>query len=123
MTEQEMLARIQELEEENAELKKEKEKHIKVSLFECFGQTYKWLTISDQCLQNLSSIIRWVCFPRVSQVRQYKLRPIKSWYPVQTKDMTDEQKARYIEIAGKILAVLDEYEVVSEQKRTRLEED
>lgn len=112
MTEQEMLARIQELEEENAKLKHTKKK---VSLLELFEKTYPWLGFSCTT-DELSRLIRAVCFHKVNKPR--KLRHDNKTaicdYILLTKDMTDEEKNRYAEIAGKLLAVLDEYEAITD---------
>lgn len=115
MTEQEMLARIQELEEENLKLKHKKKR---VSLLEQFGGEYPWLSYND-AYYKLSALIRAVCFHKVEKLR--KLRAHAAYghcgYLLETKDMTDEQKSRYVEIAGKLISVLDEYEAITDTEQ------
>jgi len=115
MTEQEMLARIKELEEENLKLKHKKKR---VSLLEQFEGEYPWLSYND-ANYKLSGLIRAVCFHTVEKPRKHK-GSAAYWdnrYVLQTKDMTDEQKSRYVEIAGKLISVLDEYEAITDTER------
>lgn len=115
MTEQEMQARIQELEEENLRLKHKKKR---VSLLEQFGRVYPWLGYNDAD-HKLSGLIRAVCFHMVEKPRKHKGSEAywDSKYLLETKDMTDEQKSRYSEIAGKLISVLDEYEAITDTER------
>jgi hypothetical protein len=114
MTEQEMLARIQELEEENAILKHTKKK---VYLLERFEGKYPWIRYSDTT-NKLSTLIRQVCFHEVEKPRKRKGRTgeITARCLLQTVDMTDEQRAKYVAIAEKLIALLDEYEVITESE-------
>lgn len=118
MNEQEMLARIAELEEENAKLRHTK---YKVSIYDTFKKTHGWLRYErNDTPLILSKLVRTVCFPRVKKDRMHKWYDgtrsmAKTDYLLETKDMTDEQRALFKEIVGKLLDVLSEYEILSKE--------
>lgn len=116
MTQEEMLARIAELEEENAKLRHTK---YKVSLYDEFRDVYPWIRGLDTNL--LSKLIRSTCF------HKYEKDHLHTWYDgekgvmkytyvLQTKDMTDEQRKMFKKIAGEVLEVLSKYEVLSKEE-------
>lgn len=117
MNEQELLARIAELEEENAKLRHTR---YKVSIYDTFKNTHGWLNnfgINDT-LVLLSKLVRTACFPRVIKNRKFNKENsfYKAEYLLETKDMTDEQRALFKEIVKKLLDVLSEYEIFTKEK-------
>ena len=123
MTNEELMARIAELEAENAKLKDEVngigKKRPAISIKLKFRDKYPWVGhMGDDMRNSLSLIVRKVCFEKIDKecVRCYgnDKRKVKNEYALSPKDMTEEQAERYYEICGKILGVLDEYEVVTE---------
>ena len=119
MNEQELLARIAELEEENAKLRHTK---YKVSIYDTFKNTHGWL----RCRRNssvpelISKLVRTVCFPRVIKNRKHTWYDGtssigESEYLIETKDMTDEQRVLFKEIVKKLLDVLSEYEIFTKE--------
>lgn len=125
MSEKELMARIAELEAENRELKKtvdeigkkKQSAYIKVE----FGSKYPWVKhMGDNHRNALSAMVRATCFPKVQKMRSHTWHDgdktkTKSNYILTTREMTDEQVERYYEICGKLLAVLNEYEVVTQE--------
>jgi hypothetical protein len=117
MNEQELLARIAELEEENAKLRHTR---YKVSIYDTFKNTHGWLRYGRNTTELISKLVRTVCFPRVIKNRKH------TWYDgtssigeaeylIETKDMTDEQRALFKEIVKKLLDVLSEYEIFTKE--------
>lgn len=117
MNEQELLARIAELEEENAKLRHTR---YKVSIYDTFKNTHGWLRYGSNTTELISKLVRTVCFPRVIKNRKH------TWYDgtssiseteylIETKDMTDEQRALFKEIVKKLLDVLSEYEIFTKE--------
>ena len=120
MNEQEMLARIAELEEENAKLRHTK---YKVSIYDTFKKTHGWLRYErNDTPPILSKLVRTVCFPRVKKNIKHTWYDgtssiLESKYLLETKDMTDEQRALFKEIVAKLLDVLSEYEILSKEEQ------
>ena len=118
MNEQEMLARIAELEAENAKLRHTK---YKVSIYDTFKKTHGWLMYErNDAPALLSKVVRTVCFPRVIKNRKHTWYDgtssmLESKYLLETKDMTDEQRALFKEIVKKLLDVLSEYEIFTKE--------
>ena len=117
MNEQEMLDRIAQLE---SELERLKNKKCKVSIIDAFSEKYPW--VKRMSTDTLSKLVRSVCFPKTKKDHMHSWRDghvtkMKYNYIIQTKDMTDEEKGRYIEIVGRILEVLDDYETISMEVR------
>ena len=103
MTHEEMLARIAELEEENAKLRHTK---FTVSICNEFEDKHPFLRFAGTERDSLSKFVRGICFPRV------KTKRCKRGL-LETKYMTDEQRDLFREIVGKILDVVEPYEVVT----------
>ena len=118
MNEQEMLDRIAQIE---SELERLKNKKRKVSIIDAFSEKYPWvkrMRFRAGAQDTLSKLVRSVCFPEIKKDHMHNYRDgyvtkMKYDYIIQTKDMTDEEKGRYIEIVGRILEVLDDYETIS----------
>lgn len=125
MNNEELLAKIAELEAENQKLKKtmddigkkKQSAYIKVK----YAEKYPWVRhMGDNHRNALSALIRSICFPKVAKMCSHtwydgSKSERESNYILSTRDMTDEQVKRYFEICGKILAVLDEYEIITEE--------
>lgn len=122
MNEQEMLDRIAQLE---SELEQIKNKKRKVSIIDAFSEKYPWvkrMRYRAGATDTLSKLVRSVCFPEIEKDHMHNYRnghvaKMKYDYIIQTKDMTDEEKGRFLEIVGRILEVLDDYETISTEVR------
>lgn len=123
MTQEEMLARIDELEAENAHLRGVRK--YKVSLVHRFSYEYPWARLTWDGMTTLSKLIRQVCFEKQARPRKYNgySKKMDCDYLMKTEDMNDEQREKFVEIANEILSVLDQYEVVTEEHRKKHEQD
>lgn len=133
MTQDEMLAMISDLQKQARELKaqvnalkEEKPKKTKVSIMETFGETYPWMENIKSDIDKLSVLVRSICFEKGDKEWTYRWNKRgENTYKrvILTEDMTDDQKSRYVEICGKILAVLDMYEVVENTSKVEYKEE
>ncbi|MBR2256333.1 MAG: hypothetical protein IJ899_03125 [Blautia sp.] len=111
---EELLAKIEELERENAMLKKLNEKvDGRYALPDRLRQKYnakKYLRSAARVdlpfmyhsdIQFLSQMIRRICFPE--KLIKNKLHPNGIFSVISLKDMTDEEYTRYTDILDKVL--------------------
>lgn len=121
MDNQELLARIAELEEENARLKRAT---MKVSIMDELAGKYPFMK-EARFVQSadylLSKLVRTLCFPAIKMDRQYRTRGKTEHceYPLQTQNMTVGQQKLYIKIVDELLCVLSKYEVLTKQGGTK----
>lgn len=125
MTEQEMLERIKELEEENAKLRERlpTRRTIRPVCPDWIGEKYggKVLTrgtniyslsfVRNSELSELSKIIRRICFPHEErmQKRAGSSSMVKVRGTVKVDDMTDEQYGQYCTVLDEVLSVLSKH--------------
>ena len=125
MNETELIKRLEKLEAENAMLKKELSiagQHSPfVSIRAKFSDDYPWVLHSQPTTDTLSKLIRTACFKEVEadRVRTFtyrngEKRALQSGHIISCKNMTEAEADRFYEICGKMLKVLDEYQVISQ---------
>lgn len=115
MNEQEQLrARIAQLEKELKELRKKGHRPTVVDLF---SEEYPWVENRDFRGHGsvlMTKLVRSTCFRHVDRMQNCRGRQVKADCIVQTKDMTSDEFDRYREIIGRILEVLNDYQIVTE---------
>lgn len=122
MTIEEAMAKIDELEKENARLCEaysRKERRFVIPDIAITLYPYLYNRVMDRNhrvfapfyteLLKLSFVIRSLCFPKVSKKRTYKGREFNGDCPIAILDMTDEQYKKYSEVMCAILGVLDKH--------------
>lgn len=125
MTEQEMLARIKELEEENAELREyaQSRKTVRPICPDWVGEKYggkklqrghvvsSFPFMTNTELADASKLVRKTCFPKEDSQRKRGRSNSKVTIHSAKKvdDMTAEEYERYGKILDEVLAVLSKY--------------
>lgn len=125
MTQEELMARIAELERENEELRAsvKTRKNARPVCPESIGEKYGGnklraghfytsLSFMDNAeLSGISKLIRGVCFPKDNLLRKrpHGTGKVTTHCAVKVDDMTEEQYERYCEILDKVLEILYKY--------------
>ena len=125
MTQEELVARIAELERENEELRANviRRKSFRPVCPESIGEKYggnklraghfytSLSLMKNTELSGISKLIRAVCFPKENQLRkrQRGTGKITTHCAIRVDDMTEEQYERYCKILGEVLEILYKY--------------